>query len=237
MSKKAIYQKPVFWVAMVAIGVAGFTMTGEKPSTTSKGKPVSKKKTTVAKKGAEVFTEEDQNASFERVQVTFKNSFVPLVAKSGGIGGADGQANAIPASFSGGDGNWVFTGSVEVDGVRQALLENRKTQDGVFLRSGQRWKNCVVKRVLSDAVVIEGPSGEMTFGLVTEENISGRMASNTGGSTAPMRVDNPPNFRGDIGGGRGLPGVNGGGFNAVPQSGGPVFSTDEGPIAIPLGGQ
>lgn len=236
MSKKAIYQKPVFWVGVVALAVVGYTMTGEKAGT-AKSKVPPKKRTTIAKKGAETFTEEDQTASFDRVQVTFKNAFVPLVAKSGGVGGADGQANAIPASFSGGDGSWVFTGSVEVDGVRQALLENRRTNDGVFLRAGQRWKNCVVKRVYEDSVVIEGPSGEMTFGLVNEEKLTGRMASNSG--MAPMRVDNPPNFRGDIGGGRGLPGVTGpgGGFNAVPQGGGAVFSTDEAPIAIPLGGQ
>jgi hypothetical protein len=248
MSQKPIFQKPVFWVATVAVAIVGYTMTApesgaaKKPTTKKSNKPV------VAKKGTEIFTEEDKNASFPRIQVEFKNAFVPLVAKDGGIGGSDAAANKIPSSFSGGDANWVFTGTVEVDGVRQALLENRNSGDGVFLRSGQRWKNCVVKRVNQDSVVIEGPSGEMTFGLVTEESLGGRMASRNGANSfAPMAVENPPNFRGNIGGsGRGLPGVSngggfgGGGFTAVPSGngGGPaIMNTDDGPIAIPFGGQ
>lgn len=244
MSQKSILQKPIFWIAAVAVGAIGFTATKEdavKPK--AKVVKVSKPAT---KKGLETFTEEDTLASFDRVKVEFKNSFVPLVVKSGGLGGADAAANRIPASFSGGDANWVFTGTFEADGVREALLENRSMGDGVFLRRGQRWKNCIVKRVLEESVVLEGPSGEMTFGLVTEEKLGGRMASNSGGFS-PVQVDNTQNFRGNIGGngggrnrgGGGLPGI-GGGFSAVPQnSGGPPanMSTDDVPFAIPFGGQ
>lgn len=242
MSQKQIFQKPIFWIATVAVAVVGYTMTAEDTGS-SKGKTTKKtNKPVAAKKGQEIFTDEDRNASFPRIQVEFKNSFVPLVAKSGGLGGSDGAANKLPSSFAGGDGNWVFTGTVEMDGVRQALLENRNSGDGVFLRSGQRWKNCIVKRVNQDSVVIEGPSGQMTFGLITEENLGGRMASRpNSNSFAPMSVENPPNFRGNIGGqGRGLPGVSGGGFTAVPSGNGgapAIISTDDGPIALPFGGQ
>jgi len=243
MSQKPIFQKPVFWVATIAVAIVGYTMTAPESSSGKKSPTKRSNRPVVAKKGTETFTEEDRNASFPRIQVEFKNAFVPLVAKDGGIGGSDAAANKIPSSFSGGDANWVFTGTVEVDGVRQALLENRNSGDGVFLRSGQRWKNCVVKRVNQDSVVIEGPSGEMTFGLVTEENLGGRMASRNANSFAPMGVENPPNFRGNIGNqGRGLPAIsgNGGGFTAVPSGngGGPaIINTDDGPIAIPFGGQ
>ena len=241
MSQKPIFQKPIFWIAVVAIAVVGYTTTN--PDTASKAAKRPPKKSAPVKKGLDTFTEEDKLASFPRIDVEFKNSFVPLVAKTDGLGGGDGAANTIPTSFTGG-GQWVFTGTFEVDGVREALLENRSTAEGVFLRRGQRWKNCVVKKVNEDSIVIEGPSGEMTFGLVTEEKLmSSRIAANSRNSFAPAGVDNPPSFRGDIGGGRNngrLPGVNGGGFSAVPSgNGGPpaIITTDDVPFPVPLGGQ
>lgn len=215
MTQKSFLKKPITWVAIIAIGGAAIFALSEDPKPTG-GMSVAARKAKSTKKGDVVFTKEDETAKFERITLPIKNAFNPVIASGSGISGTDGAANALPASYAGGDSSWVFTGSVEINGSRQALIENRKTNDGVFLRPGQRWKNCVVKRVLEDSVILDGPSGEMTFGLVMEEP-GLKMASN---NFSPAQINNGGQLRGNIGQ---LPGVNGNGgmnFSAVPQGGG-----------------
>jgi hypothetical protein len=215
MSQKSFLQKPITWVALVALGGATIFALSEDPKPTG-GMTVAARKAKTTQKGGVVFTKEDETAKFERITVPIRNAFNPVIASGSGISGTDGAANALPASYTGGDSSWVFTGSVEIDGARQALIENRKSNDGVFLRAGQRWKNCVVKRVLEDSVILDGPSGQMTFGLVSDEP-GLKMASNNFG---PAQINNGGQLRGNIGS---LPGISGGGgmnFSAVPQGGG-----------------
>ncbi|MEQ1823758.1 MAG: hypothetical protein ABL949_14715 [Fimbriimonadaceae bacterium] len=214
MTNKSFLQKPSTWVALAVLGGGAYFATGDSAKPSS-GMSVAARKSSQSKKGEIVFTKEDETAKFDRITVPIKNAFNPVIASGSGISGADAAANAVPASYAGGDGSWVFTGSVEIDGSRQALLENRKSNDGVFLRAGQRWKSCVVKRVLADSVVLDGPSGQMTFGLVSDEP-GLKMASN---SFRPVQVNGGGQLRGNIGQ---LPGVSGGGmsFSGMPQGGG-----------------
>lgn len=225
---KSILQKPVFWVAIVGVAIAGYVLTepDNKASATGKTKPATKKTRTAGKasKNTIVFTEQDEKAKFQTISAPLKNSFVPVVARSG-IGGADASANALPTDFTGGEANWVFTGSVEVNGVRQALLENRNTGEGVFLRRGERWKAATVQSIQENGIVMNGPSGIKTFGLVDEAPL--RMAR--GGSStvpgqggfSPMQVDQG-SLRGNIGGRGGFPNGFSSGLPMVVPSGGSV---------------
>lgn len=201
----------MFWVATASMGIAGFVLTA--PEATSQAGP---KKAPVKKKSTSklsVFTEEDEKAEFAPVQVEFKNAFMPIVKREGGkLSDSDGAANAIPRDFAGSDG-WVYTGSAEIDGAPSALLENRTTGDGVFLKAGERWKSCSVVKIMPDSVVLRGPTGTKTFTLVSDEPIA---RGRSGGSVPPAAVNVPNNMRGNIN-------PNGmGGFptmNAMPQGG------------------
>lgn len=127
------------------------------PSSSSK-----KKKTTTASKNSG-FLPEDYEAKFASYAVPVRNTFKPLVAKkvvtapvipNGGL-----PTGVLPSSLTGGEGNWMYTGYAEVDGVRQGLLENSSTSESVFLRAGQKWKQLVVRAVAAENMVVAGPDG------------------------------------------------------------------------------
>jgi hypothetical protein len=106
------------------------------------------------------YTQQDFDANFPKPVLASRNAFQPLVVRKSSLAQALANAGNIPPEFAGGDPNWSCTGSAEVDGVRQALIENKNTNDGVFLKQGDRWKNCVVSQVLENAVVLVGPGGD-----------------------------------------------------------------------------
>jgi len=202
----SLIKKPIFWIGIVGIAAVGWIATTPEatPAKSGTGAKVTRKKSS-NKKAAVQFEEQDFKANFEPLNIELKNAFVPIVArKNGGFGGADGQANAIPLDFTGGDGGWLYTGNAEIDGVPNALLENRTTGEGVFLRAGERWKSAVVSKILSDSVVMKGPSGTKTFSLVNEE--APRMARN---GFNPASVNVPGNLQGTIGRGRNAQNGNG----------------------------
>lgn len=195
----SLIQKPIFWVGVVGLAAVGWIATAPEQPTSKTGNAakLTRKKTT-PKKGVIQFEEADFKADFKPLNIELKNAFVPVVArKQGGFGGADGLANAIPLDFTAGESGWVYTGNAEIDGVANALLENRSTGEGVFLRVGERWKSAAVSKILTDAVVMKGPSGVKTFSLVNEE--SPRMARS---GFAPAGVNVPSGLQGAIGRGR-----------------------------------
>lgn len=186
----SLIKKPIFWIGVATVGVVGWFATApEETGSSITANRVTKKKTT-AKKTAVAYVEEDYNASFEPVNIELKNSFQPIVARKGtGLGSGDGMANAIPAEFAAGDSGWFFTGNAEIDGVPTALLENRSTGEGVFLKAGERWKSAMVAQILPDSVVMKGPSGTKTFSLVNEER------PKLSGGFAPLPVAVSPEIR------------------------------------------
>lgn len=215
----SLIKKPIFWVATVGLGTAGFVLTSPEEGVAPKAKAPRTSKSAVAKKGS-TFTKEDEEASFKPLNVTFKNSFRPVVIRSsGGFGSGEGAANMIPPDFAGGSTGWVYTGSAEIDGAPSALLENRSTGDGVFLRAGERWKSASVVKITPTSVIMDGPSGTKTFTLVDESLRSSTVAANT--QVPPAQVSNPQDLRGPIGNQRGRNAGNMGGMNiqAVPSGG------------------
>jgi hypothetical protein len=212
-SNKSWLQKPITWIVIAGIGVAAFALTEPEPTKSSGIKALSKKKSS-SKSGDSQFTKEDYEAVFKPVNDKPKNSFVPIVARHGGIGSADGLANAIPIDMTGGEPNWIYTGSAETDGVPTALIENRTSGDAVFLKRGERWKSSFVERITPYSVVLRGPNGTKTLGLVDEDTSSKTIARASSGFS-PAPVDVPSDLRGPIGGGRRNRGMNG--LQALPD--------------------
>lgn len=218
----SLFKKPVFWVAVVGVGIAGYVLTTPEEVVAVKSKkPVPKRSTN---KALAAFTEEDFKATFQPYSGPAKNVFRPIIVRrTGTLGSADGAANAIPLDFTGGSAGWVYTGSAEVDGIPTALLENRSTGDGVFLRSGERWKNSVVIRITPTSMGMRGPSGDKTFTLVDDAPRGG--VTTIPAEVPPASVNAPNNMRGRIGGQFGSNNFGGGpaggpNIQAVPEAGG-----------------
>jgi hypothetical protein len=158
-----------------------------------------KKTTTVkTKASAGLFTEVDYKVTaddFAPVNEPVRNTFRPLVVRTteSPAVATPGYESGIPAFLADGDGNWRYTGSAVVDGVPNALLENRSTGDGVFLRPGERWRRATVVSVTSETVVLRGPDGQLwTVRIEGDEEGEGV------GGLAPARVIPP--LSGPIGG-------------------------------------
>ena len=215
-SNKTMFQRPVFWIAVTCLGVVAFAVSGPEPTKPKTGAKTTAKKKPVQRVGDVVFTKEDETASFNAVNDSPRNAFVPIVARHGGIGSGDGLANAIPTDMTGGESNWVYTGTATTDGVAVALIENRTTGDAVFLKRGERWKSAYVLRISEYSVIMSGPSGTHTLGLVDENLKTGSSSLARAQDFAPAQVDVPGNFRGRIGGGRR---ANQNGLSAVPTMG------------------
>lgn len=219
----SLIKKPVFWIGVVSVAAIGWVLTSsDAPAAKSGGGKVAKKKSSSKKKSIE-FTKEDFTAEFKPLNTELKNAFMPIVARKGGLSGGDGAANSIPVDFAGGDSGWVFTGNAEIDGVATVLLENRSTGDGVYLKAGERWKSSAVASILSDGVVMKGPSGTKTFTLVSE------MPKMARGGYNPAAVTVPSALRGNIGGRNQNGGFrNGQALQALPDAGGVEFSAPSG---------
>jgi len=148
--------RKVIYLGVAAVAVAAWLLTEDDSSKASEGR----KPTTAVKKNGAGFTDEDYQATFPPVLDSGKNSFRPLIARSGAADfGLALAPNAIPLDFAGGEPNWIFTGVAIIDGAPVALLENSSTQEGVFVKHGDRWKSSRVAMITPDSVVLAGPSG------------------------------------------------------------------------------
>ncbi len=201
-TSKTLFQRPVFWVATVALGVGGFVMTSPDAPKSSKAAPPKARKSTVANAKEDVYTKEDETAVFKPVSSDAKNSFRPIVAKSGI--GSGSSASMLPTELTSGEPNWVYTGSAETDGSQVALIENRTSGEAVFLKRGQRWKSSYVVKIEPDSIVLKGPYGDRTLGIAQDEPATTSRSTVASSGTAananaPMGVNVPRNMRGPIG--------------------------------------
>lgn len=147
----------------------------ETPRKSSK-KPVAKKS---SRRNTQIYTAEDMNASFDPVSVPLKNVFKPGVAKAVKSPGTAAQINSLPPAFAGGEANWVYTGTAEVDGVLQALVENKSTGDSVFLKVGDEWKGIYVEQITDDSLVLSSAATGTDYTLSLPVEDTGGPPSNS----------------------------------------------------------
>lgn len=149
-------------------------------------------------KGApDAFLPIDAQAHFTQVSAPLKDSFKPLIAIKAKVSAASAMPNVLPPEFAGGEQNWSYTGSAQIDGILQALLENKGTGDSIFLRVGDSWKGISVEEITDDSLVLASPEtgGQKKLTLPTEEMSPGNGGPN---GFAPAQINNPP-LRGNIG--------------------------------------
>jgi hypothetical protein len=157
-------------------------------STVRRGAAPTKKKT-------DQYVESDYSIKFAAASEPVRDSFRPLIIRDAPRG--NDLAGGIPSSYASGDGNWVYSGMATVNGVPQALLENRTTGDSEFVTRGERWRSAVIGTITADSLTLTGPSGAITLaaGGPTEPSVDPSVSAP--GSVAPVPV--PQGLQGQIG--------------------------------------
>ena len=108
--------------------------------------------TSHAKAAADDFTDEDLAAHFGRYSPSTPNPFLPALL----LGKAAGS------KVSAGPSGWALTGINILNGVPNALLENGKTNDSVFLKPGDGWQGLRVLSIGDDTIVFINALGQQT---------------------------------------------------------------------------
>lgn len=150
--------RPVLYVGIGAVAVAAwfFANGGSTPrsSRTRTATPRS------AKAAQDLFTPEDRTARFAALNEKPRNAFMPVVARSMGSSALGLAANSVPAELAEGDANWVYTGTAIVDEAPTALLENRVSFEGEFVKQGQKWKHATIARIAPGSLTLSSPNGK-----------------------------------------------------------------------------
>ncbi|MBS1724091.1 MAG: hypothetical protein JSS66_14190 [Armatimonadetes bacterium] len=190
--------RPILYTAvlgLVAYAVVVLTEPDKKP----KGKSTAVHKKAPGAK-ADQFLEADYKAKFTPVSTAPKNAFKPLVVREGEDNQLQTQRfDSIPSAFTGGDPNWLYTGTATVDGVRVALVENSASGEGVFLKVGEMWKQAVLTSIEDEGIIMVGPGGavrHIKLGFTEQPAAPAPMSGNV-----PLTVT--PSLNGPIGQGQG----------------------------------
>ncbi|MCH8978118.1 MAG: hypothetical protein IH945_02605 [Armatimonadetes bacterium] len=143
--------------AILVVAVAAFVMTA--PQGTEDGDSSGSRRGARSASGPPtgVF-DYDYDAEFELLNEPPKNAFMPLVARtrrnSGGI-----EPNEFPPAYAGGESGWFYTGTVVIDDVPSALVENELTGDGMYLEVGENLKRTTILEIAPTYIVVKGATG------------------------------------------------------------------------------
>lgn len=149
--------RTLLYGGLAALVVVAYIAT--EPSGPPPKKPTTKRagRSSLSKKGMEQFTQADLDAKFGRLNDPVENAFRPLVVKGGSTSGL--PVNQIPASYAGGSGTWFYTGTVVIDSVPMALLEESSSGSGGYYKVGDPFKVSTVLEITPNSLVLAGPDG------------------------------------------------------------------------------
>ncbi|HXH61284.1 MAG TPA: hypothetical protein VNI20_07985 [Fimbriimonadaceae bacterium] len=141
------------------------------------------------------FDERDRTATFDRLNEPIKNTFRPLVARADvGVSGSGLAPNEFPSAYTGGERGWLYTGTVIVDDVPSASVENQTTGEGYFLKVGEHVKGATISQIAPTYIVIAGINGQsLRLDLLREKPSPGDVAY-TATTVAPVK----PNVTGPL---------------------------------------
>jgi hypothetical protein len=105
--------------------------------------------------------------------------------------------NEIPASYTGGEPGWKYTGTMIVNDVPSALLENEMSGDVLYLMVGDKVKRAVIAQIAPTYIVVKGVGGQsLKLDLLRDLPEDGEDMRNFG--FEPVRPDVPGALRGPI---------------------------------------
>jgi hypothetical protein len=154
----AVVSKPVIgtlcFVSVLAL--LYYFQSDDTPTVAAKTKVV--KKETKKNDAAPDFLPEDFVKRFERGKPPTRNIF-KAAAPDKKHSTTDANLDHVPSEMAGGDGNWIFTGVVVLDGSKMALLENSTSHQGSYVSEGQSWKASHIVRISPDGVALVPKAG------------------------------------------------------------------------------
>ncbi len=169
MNKK--YERPIIYGTIAIVAIAGFWFTREEPPATGSKRPTPR--LGASQSTAEVpdgFTQADFDAEFPALNESLNNAFKPVVARSGsGYGGSGLAPNEVPASYTGGEPGWFYTGTAIIDDVPTALMENASTSEGLFLKVGEKLRKATIIGIAPTYIQVRGVGGQtLTLDLLAD---------------------------------------------------------------------
>ncbi len=192
--------RPVLYGGIVLLGmIAWFATAPSGDSAAGTGTKLIRGRTTAAQVQADITAEDLEAAKnpFPRLNEASRNAFNPLVARQ--EQGATGALapNEIPASYTGGEPGWKYTGTMIVNDVPSALLENEMSGDVLYLMVGGRVKRAVIAQIAPTYIVVRGAGGQsLKLDLLRDLPEEGVDNGNFG--FEPVRPDVPGALRGPI---------------------------------------
>jgi hypothetical protein len=170
---------------VVLLGV-GFAMTAPSDDAKATSHAVTKRALPAAASDDQI-TPQDLEVKFDKITTKPVDAFKPLVYHENTSGGANpNDESAVPTEFTGGEGAWGFTGTVDMDGVEYANIDNSKSGEYAQVKRGDHWKKCTIGEVGPDYVVLDGPISSKKLLMPTQDT------STVAAKTAPAASDGTP---------------------------------------------
>lgn len=212
--------KPVLWTLILGGGALIYVYaTDPAPAGAAPAKTVVRNTSTKAK--VDLILPIDSKVHFATLKDSPKNAFKPLVYSSrAGIEASAPDRSVIPGLLTDNEANWAFTGQVEVNGTKMALLENSNTGEGVYVRVGDHWKKSIVSSIDDETLVLVGPDSAPVTVKLGERGDKTNLNSAVAGIPTPVQ----PSLRGVIGAGNAAVAATGTAATATPLPG--VSSND-----------
>ena len=189
--------RPVVYGGVLVLAIAGLIMANSPPSSSQAS--TAAKKARAANGVVAQFDDHDYKDRFPRLNEGARNAFNPLVVRKEGANGGALAPNEIPASYTGGEAGWLYTGTVIVDEVPSALVENEVTGDFLYLKVGEKLKRAVIAQIAPTYIVVNGAAGQiLRLDLLIDAPEPGQGIDAMG--IQPFRPDVPAALSGPIGG-------------------------------------
>lgn len=190
--------RPVVYGSLIVVVIAAFALTTPPSGSGAGGGKLPERSKRGATNKVQTYTEEDRTARFDRLNEAARNSFRPLVARrDAGYAGGGLAPNEFPASYTGGETGWFYTGTVVVDDVPSALVENERTGEGQFLLVGERLKRAVIAQITPTYIVVRNSAGQsVRLDLLRDPAEPGEQYEDMG--VEPVRPDGPGFMTGPI---------------------------------------
>lgn len=163
--------KTVIYTLVGAVLVATYFMTSptgvENPTTRRRPASSDSRK----KVDVQVFTEEDEKASYARITSGSKNVFEPYVKKENALANSELLSNQVPPQFVDGKLTWFFTGTADVNNVETAMLEDTSTGSWEYVKVGDTFFKATITGITRNTVEMSGPGGNRTLILIENKPI------------------------------------------------------------------
>lgn len=158
-SKQSAISRPVAYGALIVLSMAVVWASGgdsTKPQVRTQHKVSTKK---ISEQPWD-FIRSEKPVVFEAPTSGISDAFRPLIfVDRKHLRVQEEELMKVPANLAQGEGNWTYTGMVEVNGERLALLENAALHQGGYVKEGETWKKSKIVSITSASIVMSGTDG------------------------------------------------------------------------------